>query len=37
MYCRTCGNEVSDKAVMCVKCGTPPKAGDKFWGLVIKD
>jgi hypothetical protein len=30
MYCRNCGNEVSDKAVMCVACGTPPKAGDKF-------
>ncbi|TAL40629.1 MAG: NINE protein [Methylovulum sp.] len=30
MYCRNCGNEVSEKAVMCVNCGTPPKAGDKF-------
>jgi hypothetical protein len=30
MYCRNCGNEVSDKAVMCVACGTPPKAGNKF-------
>ena len=30
MYCRNCGNEVSEKAVMCVACGTPPKAGDKF-------
>jgi hypothetical protein len=30
MYCRNCGNEVSDKAIMCVACGTPPKAGDKF-------
>jgi hypothetical protein len=30
MYCRNCGNEVSDKAVMCVACGTPPKAGDKY-------
>ncbi len=27
MYCRTCGAEVADKAVMCVKCGVPPKAG----------
>ena len=30
MYCRNCGNEVSEKAVMCVACGTPPRAGDKF-------
>jgi len=30
MYCRNCGNEVSEKAVMCVACGTPPKAGKKF-------
>lgn len=30
MYCRNCGNEVSDKAIMCVACGTPPKAGDQY-------
>jgi len=30
MYCRNCGNEVSEKAIMCVACGTPHKAGDKF-------
>ena len=30
MYCRNCGNEVSEKAVMCVACGTTPKAGDKY-------
>jgi hypothetical protein len=30
MYCRNCGNEVSDKAIMCVACGTPPRAADKF-------
>jgi len=30
MYCRNCGNEVSEKAIMCVACGTPPMAGDKF-------
>jgi hypothetical protein len=29
MFCRHCGNEVSDKAVMCVSCGTPPLAGNK--------
>jgi TM2 domain-containing membrane protein YozV/RNA polymerase subunit RPABC4/transcription elongation factor Spt4 len=30
MYCRNCGNEVSEKAIMCVACGTPPQAGNKF-------
>lgn len=30
MYCKNCGNEVSEKAVVCVACGTPPKAGNKF-------
>ena len=30
MYCRNCGNEVSEKAVMCVACGVPPLAGDKY-------
>lgn len=30
MYCRNCGSEVAEQAVMCVKCGTPPKSGTKF-------
>jgi TM2 domain/Double zinc ribbon len=30
MFCRHCANEVSDKAIMCVACGTPPLAGDNF-------
>ena len=30
MYCRNCGNEVSEKAIMCVACGTPPKSGEKY-------
>ncbi|MBI3258149.1 MAG: TM2 domain-containing protein [Ignavibacteriae bacterium] len=30
MYCRNCGNEVSEKAIMCVACGTPPLAGNKY-------
>ncbi len=30
MFCRNCGNEVSEKAIMCVACGTPPNAGNKF-------
>ena len=31
MYCRNCGNEVSEKAIMCVACGTPPKSCTKFF------
>lgn len=30
MYCRNCGNEVSEKAIMCVACGTPPLAATKY-------
>lgn len=30
MYCRNCGAEVFEKAVICVTCGTPPKEGNKF-------
>ncbi|MCC7150345.1 MAG: TM2 domain-containing protein [Saprospiraceae bacterium] len=30
MYCKNCGNEVSDKAVICIKCGTPPLAGNSY-------
>lgn len=27
MYCRNCGNEISDLAEICVKCGVRPKTG----------
>lgn len=30
MYCRNCGKEVADQAVMCVACGVPPKKGRRF-------
>jgi len=30
MYCRNCGNEVSDKAVLCVACGVPPMSGNRI-------
>ncbi len=30
MFCRNCGEEVNDQAVMCVTCGCPPKSGSKF-------
>lgn len=30
MYCRNCGKQVPDQAVMCVNCGVPPKSGNKF-------
>lgn len=30
MFCRNCGEELSDQAVMCVSCGCPPSSGDKY-------
>ena len=30
MHCRNCGSEVAEQAIMCVKCGTPPKSGTHF-------
>ncbi len=30
MFCRNCGEEVNDQAVMCVTCGCSPKSGSKF-------
>jgi len=30
MYCRNCGKEVSEEAVVCVACGVPPKRGKSF-------
>jgi TM2 domain-containing membrane protein YozV len=30
MYCRNCGKEVAEQAIMCVACGVPPKSGKKF-------
>ena len=30
MYCRTCGKQVAEQAVMCVSCGCPPLSGNKF-------
>lgn len=30
MYCRHCGKEVPDQAVICVGCGVPPRAGKNF-------
>ncbi|MGE5549518.1 MAG: NINE protein [Bacteroidota bacterium] len=30
MFCRNCGKEVADQAVICVSCGCPPKSGTKF-------
>ncbi len=29
MYCRSCGKELDDKAVVCVHCGVKPMKGDK--------
>jgi TM2 domain-containing membrane protein YozV len=30
MYCRHCGAEVDEAAVVCVTCGVPPRKGKKF-------
>lgn len=30
MYCRNCGKEVAEQAVICIACGVPPKSGEKF-------
>lgn len=33
MFCKNCGNQVSDEAVLCVKCGVPLKKE----GVVIQE
>lgn len=30
MYCRECGNEVNDKAEICINCGVRPLNGNNF-------
>ena len=30
MYCRSCGEEINDQAVICVKCGVPVFKGKEF-------
>ena len=30
MYCRNCGNEMHDEAVVCVKCGVPAGKGTSY-------
>ena len=30
MYCRNCGNEMQDEAVVCVKCGVPAGKGTSY-------
>lgn len=30
MFCRNCGKEVSDEAIMCISCGVPPKNGKNY-------
>lgn len=30
MFCRNCGKEVADQAVVCISCGCPPKSGQNF-------
>ena len=30
MFCRNCGREIADQAVICVHCGCPPKIAKNF-------
>lgn len=30
MFCRNCGKEVAEEAVMCISCGVAPKSGKKY-------
>ncbi|MBE6787176.1 MAG: zinc-ribbon domain-containing protein [Ruminococcaceae bacterium] len=30
-YCQKCGNEMDDKVILCVKCGTPVKQQKQFY------
>ncbi len=30
MYCKNCGNEMDNVAAVCVKCGAPRNAGNRF-------
>jgi TM2 domain-containing membrane protein YozV len=30
MLCRNCGKPVSEQAAVCMGCGSPPRAGNKF-------
>ena len=30
MFCRNCGKQVADQAIVCVSCGCPPRNGTNF-------
>jgi phage shock protein PspC (stress-responsive transcriptional regulator) len=30
MFCKNCGSEAADNAVLCLKCGCDPRTGGKF-------
>lgn len=30
MYCKSCGSQMDDAAVVCVKCGVPREVGNRF-------
>lgn len=38
MYCKNCGEEIDDRAVVCIKCGVPTEihpVNDEFSGISI--
>lgn len=38
MYCKNCGSEIDDRAVVCIKCGVPTEihpVNDEFSGISI--
>ncbi|HHT30494.1 MAG TPA: TM2 domain-containing protein [Candidatus Cloacimonetes bacterium] len=37
MYCRNCGSQVDDNAVVCISCGVPPLKGSKHCQNCGKD
>ena len=37
MFCRNCGNEMHDEAVVCVKCGVPAGKGNAYCPNCGKD
>jgi uncharacterized membrane protein YvbJ len=37
MFCKNCGKQIDDKAVICVHCGVPPKSEKKYCKVISKE